>query len=71
MLVKNLSYKVNEDDLQQFMTENFGETKKIVLQMDDNGRSKGFAFVEFFSEVRLTELCLIGVDEQSHWEKRV
>jgi RNA recognition motif-containing protein len=44
--VGNLSYEVNEEDLQKAFSE-FGEVVSVKIIKDQyNGRSKGFAFVE-------------------------
>jgi len=45
--VGNLSYDVNEQDLEELFKE-FGEISSVRLIKDrETGRSKGFAFVEF------------------------
>lgn len=45
--VGNLSYDVNEQDLESLFTE-FGKNLQIKLVKDfETGRSKGFAFIEF------------------------
>ena len=44
--VSNISFKANEDDLQDAF-EKFGEVSSVKIIKDrDTGRSKGFGFVE-------------------------
>ncbi|CDW90873.1 squamous cell carcinoma antigen recognized by t-cells 3 [Stylonychia lemnae] len=50
VLIKNLSYHVNEEELKDYCEQNFGEIKKLTLAKDDRGKSKGLAFVEFVDE---------------------
>jgi len=46
MYVGNLSYGVSENDLEQVL-EQFGKITSIKIITDrDNGRSKGFGFIE-------------------------
>lgn len=47
VFIKNLSYKVTDEDLKQHCEENFGEVKKLTLVKDERGHSKGTAFIEF------------------------
>lgn len=46
----NLSYSVDESELQAYCEANFGEVKKVIMGRDDKGRSKGYAFVQFISK---------------------
>ena len=49
LFVGNLSYSVQDDDLQQRFAE-FGTVQSVKVMLDrDTGRSKGFAFVEMSS----------------------
>ncbi len=56
--MKNLSYKLNEEELHQYCEETFGQIKKLNLVKDEKGRSKGIAFVEFINEVRTLILLI-------------
>jgi RNA recognition motif-containing protein len=48
--VGNLSYKVNQEDLNEVFTE-YGTVKRVHVPTDrDTGRPRGFAFVEMESE---------------------
>jgi len=50
LYVGNLTYQVNDTDLQQLFSE-FGTVQSAqVIQDRDTGRSKGFAFVEMGSD---------------------
>jgi RNA recognition motif-containing protein len=51
LYVGNLSYSVTEEDLQALFSQ-AGTVKSVTLIKDrDTGRSKGFAFVEFETQV--------------------
>ena len=47
VFIKNLSYRVTDEDLREHCEQAFGEVKKLTLVKDDKGKSKGLAFVEF------------------------
>lgn len=48
--VGNLSYEVNQEDLNEVFTE-YGTVKRVHIPTDrDTGRVRGFAFVEMESE---------------------
>eukprot|EP01029_Cantina_marsupialis_P022005 TRINITY_DN5346_c0_g1_i1.p1 TRINITY_DN5346_c0_g1~~TRINITY_DN5346_c0_g1_i1.p1 ORF type:complete len:309 (+),score=134.92 TRINITY_DN5346_c0_g1_i1:49-975(+) len=47
--VKNLSFDVVEDDLGDLF-EDSGDIERVYLQMNNNGRSAGFGYVEFTKE---------------------
>ena len=53
--VNNLSFKLSsEDTLREIFEKEFGEVKKVHLIRDPvDGRSKGFAFVEFLDEATM------------------
>ena len=52
--IGNLSYKVNEAELQQIM-EDFGEVATVKIIKDrETGRSKGFGFVEMIDDAAAT-----------------
>lgn len=38
---------MTEDQIYDFLEQNYGTVHKIKLVLDERGRSKGFAFVEF------------------------
>lgn len=50
IFVGNLSYQVNQEDLQEVFTD-YGNVKKIVVPTDrETGRVRGFAFVDMASQ---------------------
>jgi RNA recognition motif-containing protein len=70
--VNNLSFKVLEDELRGICDSKFGEIVRIHLVKDDKGESKGFAFVEFKTEVILQPfLIYIKTDMQYRKEWRL
>ena len=42
---------MREETLVKYLTEAFGVTKSATIVMDERGRSKGYAFVEFQDKV--------------------
>lgn len=54
--MNNLSFKVgSEEELRQVFEEKFGEVKKVHLVKDEQGRTKGYAFVEFIDEASMNK----------------
>ncbi|PCC70688.1 RNA recognition motif. (a.k.a. RRM, RBD, or RNP domain) [Nannocystis exedens] len=50
LFVGNLSFQINDSDLQQAF-QPYGTVKEVKLMLDrDTGRSRGFAFIEMMSE---------------------
>jgi len=50
--ITNLSYQTKEDDLKSFFTNNgINNINDIHLVKDEDGSSKGFAFIQFENEV--------------------
>ncbi len=55
--VGNLPYSTNEDDLRGLFST-FGDISSVNIISDrDNGRSKGFGFIEFGTEAEATAAC--------------
>ena len=48
--VGNLSYDMNEDDLEQLFAEHGPVVKVNIIQDRESGRSKGFGFVEMTNQ---------------------
>ena len=48
--VGNLSYDMNEDDLEQLFAEHGPVVKVNIIQDRETGRSKGFGFVEMTNQ---------------------
>jgi RNA recognition motif-containing protein len=52
--VKNISFEVSEQDLEEYFGKTCGEVKQVKLIKDDaTGKSKGFGYVEFQKEEAL------------------
>ena len=63
LYVGNLSYEVNEQDLEDLFKE-FGDTNSVRLIKDrETGRSKGFAFVEFANDSQAQAALKLDGDE--------
>ncbi len=66
--IRNLSYRVTEDDLQQLLEE-YGSIKLIALPTDrETGRKRGFAFV--IMEVDAQEDAAISALDGADWMGR-
>ena len=48
----NIHFSITETDLQNVF-EPFGELEFVQLQKDDNGRSRGYGFVQYVSAILL------------------
>ena len=65
LYVGNLTYQVNDTDLQQLFSE-FGTVQSAqVIQDRDTGRSKGFAFVEMGSDAE-AQAAIQGLHDREH-----
>ncbi len=65
LYVGNLSYQVNDSDLQQLFAE-FGAVQSAqVIQDRETGRSKGFGFVEFANDGD-ADAAMQALNEQEH-----
>ena len=61
----NLSYNVSSSDLEQLFSQ-FGSVESAQVILDrDNGRSKGFGFVEMASEAE-AQAAIDGLNETEH-----
>ena len=49
LFVGNINWSASKEDLENIFSE-YGELEEVVLIKDENGRSKGFGFVEMDSE---------------------
>lgn len=50
LLVRNVSYRVTTGEIRNMM-EKYGEVRDVYIPLDHHtGRSRGFAFVEFYDE---------------------
>lgn len=66
--VGNLSYQVTEQDLNEVFTE-YGEVKRVHIPTDrENGRMRGFAFVEMTSDSQ--EEAAISTLDGAEWMGR-
>ncbi len=64
LFVGNLSYKVEEPDLQELFGQ-YGEVTSAVVPKDrDTGRPRGFAFIEMQSQAA-AEAAIKGLDGRS------
>jgi RNA recognition motif-containing protein len=65
LYVGNLSYNVDNSELQQLFSQ-FGTVEDAQVITDrDSGRSKGFGFVEMGSESE-AEAAIAGLNEKEH-----
>lgn len=48
--MKGLSFKADENDIGNFLDEKFGPVTRVNLLKNDDGRSKGIAFITFETE---------------------
>ncbi|KAG8191638.1 hypothetical protein JTE90_012354 [Oedothorax gibbosus] len=46
LIIRNLSFKVEEDDLKKIFSE-FGTVKEAIIPKKEDGKKRGFGFVEF------------------------
>lgn len=70
LYVGNLTYKVNETDLEQLFSQ-FGTVQSAqVIQDRDSGRSKGFGFVEMDTEAQ-AQAAIEGLHEREHDGRRL
>ena len=70
LYVGNLTYQVNETDLEQLFSQ-FGTVQSAqVIQDRETGRSKGFGFVEMGSEAE-AQAAIQGLHEQEHEGRRL
>ena len=53
MIVRGLSFDADENDIGNFLEENFGEVARVNLLKNEDGRSKGLAFISFETEEAL------------------
>ena len=66
--VGNLSYEINQEDLNEVFTE-YGTVKRVHLPTDrETGRKRGFAFVEMESEA--SEDKAIEALDGAEWMER-
>jgi RNA recognition motif-containing protein len=70
LYVGNLTYKVNDSDLEQLFSQ-FGTVQSAQVITDrDTGRSKGFGFVEMDSDAAAQEASR-GLHDQDHNGRRL
>ncbi len=70
LYVGNLTYQVNETDLEQLFSQ-FGTVQSAqVIQDRETGRSKGFGFVEMGSDAE-AQAAIQGLHEQEHEGRRL
>ncbi len=70
LYVGNLTYQVNETDLEQLFSQ-FGTVQSAqVIQDRETGRSKGFGFVEMSSDAE-AQAAIQGLNEQEHEGRRL
>lgn len=70
LYVGNLTYNVNDTDLEQLFAQ-FGTVQSAqVIQDRDTGRSKGFGFVEMDTEAQ-AQAAIQGLHEQEHDGRRL
>ena len=70
LYVGNLTYKVNDSDLEQLFSQ-FGTVQSAQVITDrDTGRSKGFGFVEMDTEAEAQE-AIRGLHDQDHGGRRL
>ena len=70
LYVGNLTYKVNETDLEELFSQ-FGTVQSAqVIQDRETGRSKGFGFVEMDTEAQ-AQAAIDGLHDQEHDGRRL
>jgi RNA recognition motif-containing protein len=70
LYVGNLTYNVNESDLEGLFSQ-FGTVQSAqVIQDRETGRSKGFGFVEMDSDAE-AQAAIQGLNEQEHDGRRL
>ena len=70
LYVGNLTYQVNETDLEQLFSQ-FGTVQSAqVIQDRETGRSKGFGFVEMGSDAE-AQAAIQALNEQEHEGRRL
>ncbi len=70
LYVGNLTYKVNETDLERLFSQ-FGTVQSAqVIQDRETGRSKGFGFVEMDTEAQ-AQAAIQGLHDQEHDGRRL
>jgi RNA recognition motif-containing protein len=70
LYVGNLTYKVNDSDLEQLFSQ-FGTVQSAQVITDrDTGRSKGFGFVEMETDAEAQE-AIRGLHDQDHNGRRL
>jgi RNA recognition motif-containing protein len=70
LYVGNLTYKVNDSDLEQLFSQ-FGTVQSAQVITDrDTGRSKGFGFVEMDTDAAAQE-AIRGLHDQDHNGRRL
>jgi cold-inducible RNA-binding protein len=70
LYVGNLTYNVNESDLEGLFSQ-FGTVQSVqIIQDRDTGRSKGFGFVEMDSDAE-AQAAIQGLHEQEHEGRRL
>lgn len=65
LYVGNLSYDVNDSDLQQLFSEHGSVVSAQVIMDRDTGRSKGFGFVEMGSDGE-AQAAMAALDSKEH-----
>jgi RNA recognition motif-containing protein len=70
LYVGNLTYKVNESDLEGLFSQ-FGTVQSAqIIQDRETGRSKGFGFVEMDTEAQ-AQAAIQGLHDQEHDGRRL
>jgi cold-inducible RNA-binding protein len=68
--VGNLSYEVTHSDLKEWFTS-FGTVQSAqVIHDRENGRSKGFGFVEMDTDAQ-AEAAIVGLNDHEHDGRRI
>jgi len=62
VIIKNLSFEVDENQLQEFFSE-CGDIEQISLPKKDNGYSRGFGFIKFTSQKGVDEAMKLNATE--------
>mmetsp|Transcript_19354 Transcript_19354/g.14008 ORF Transcript_19354/g.14008 Transcript_19354/m.14008 type:complete len:104 (+) Transcript_19354:895-1206(+) len=67
LLVKNMSFKVNENSLEKYFGK-YGTVTKVKLVKSQDGKSKGFGFVEFKTHAQAQKA--MDAENGNDWEGR-
>lgn len=71
VFVGNVSFQVREDDLRDFFESSGVGVSKVRIPLDDQKRSRGFAFVELENELMLDAACRLSGKELNGRELRI